>query len=228
ASRAGTPILPAMPATRRADWCSPARRAAGWPRSTAAGCLRPSTSRPDRRASPPAPLWSRCGDCAPIAPIRGRSWCMASPDVQGIPSRQASSGREVARVHEDSDHDHLRVHGAPLAHDADALISARSLWLSRSGRAVLQGVDIDIAAGEILTVIGPNGAGKTTLVRVLLGLERADKGSSLRKAGLVIGYVPQRFEVDRAIPLTVARFVDLGRRSEEEEIDKVLAEVGAS
>src|SRR5581483_5538370 len=187
-----------------------------------------STSRPDRRASPPAPLWSRCGDCAPIAPIRGRSWCMASPDVQGIPSRQASSGREVARVHEDSDHDHLRVHGAPLAHDADALISARSLWLSRSGRAVLQGVDIDIAAGEILTVIGPNGAGKTTLVRVLLGLERADKGSSLRKAGLVIGYVPQRFEVDRAIPLTVARFVDLGRRSEEEEIDKVLAEVGAS
>jgi zinc transport system ATP-binding protein len=150
---------------------------------------------------------------------------MASPDVQGV----ASAGREVARVREDRDHDHLHAHahGTPLVLDADALISARSLWLSRSGRAVLQDVDIDIAAGEILTVIGPNGAGKTTLVRVLLGLEPADKGRTLRKPGLVIGYVPQRFEVDRAIPLTVARFVDLGRRSEEEEIDRVLAEVGA-
>ena len=104
----------------------------------------------------------------------------------------------------------------------DALISARSLWLARSGRAILQGVDIDIAAGEIVTLIGPNGAGKTTLVRVLLGLETPDQGTTLRKAGLVVGYVPQRFEVDRAIPLTVARFVELGRRAEDDEIERVL------
>ena len=71
----------------------------------------------------------------------------------------------------------------PLAHDADALISARSLWLSRSGRTILQGVDIDIAAGEIVTLIGPNGAGKTTLVRVLLGLETPGQGHDRAQAG---------------------------------------------
>ena len=115
----------------------------------------------------------------------------------------------------------------PLAPDADALFSARSLWLTRAGRAILQGIDIDIAEGEIITLIGPNGAGKTTLVRVLLGLERADRGTILRKRGLVVGYVPQRFEVDRAIPLTVGRFVQLGRRAEDEEVERALADVGA-
>ena len=39
--------------------------------------------------------------------------------------------------------------------------------------------------------------------------------------------MPQRFEVDRAIPLTVARFVALGRRAEDDDIARVLAEVGA-
>ena len=124
-------------------------------------------------------------------------------------------------------HDHAAGEAAPVPHDANALISARGLWLTRSARAILQGVDLDISAGEIVTLIGPNGAGKTTLVRVLLGLEPADKGTTLRKPGLVIGYVPQRFEVERAIPLTVSRFVDLGQRAEEDVIEKVLAEVGA-
>jgi zinc transport system ATP-binding protein len=132
-------------------------------------------------------------------------------------------------------HDHAEHHrhhdgagfGAALEHDASALISARSLWLARGSRAILQGVDIDIAPREILTLIGPNGAGKTTLVRVLLGLEKPDRGTCVRRAGLVVGYVPQRFEIERAIPLTAARFVALGRRAEDDEIERMLAEVGA-
>jgi zinc transport system ATP-binding protein len=115
----------------------------------------------------------------------------------------------------------------PLAPAAEALFSARALWLTRAGRAILQGVDIDMAEGEILTLIGPNGAGKTTLVRVLLGLEKPDRGTILRRAGLIVGYVPQHFAVDRAIPLTVARFVALGRRAPSEEVARALADVGA-
>ena len=76
-------------------------------------------------------------------------------------------------------------------------------------------------------LIGPNGAGKTTLVRALLGLEPVDQGSVQRKPGLVVGYAPQRFEVDRAIPLTVERFVALGARATPEAIEAVLVEVGA-
>jgi zinc transport system ATP-binding protein len=107
------------------------------------------------------------------------------------------------------------------------LISARGILLSRGGRTLLQDVDIDVAPGEIVTLIGPNGAGKTTLVRVLLGILPPNRGVVKRKAGLGVGYVPQRLEVDRSIPLTVARFVALGRRSSTAEIERALAEVGA-
>jgi zinc transport system ATP-binding protein len=107
------------------------------------------------------------------------------------------------------------------------LISARGIFLSRGGRTLLQDVDIDVASGEIVTLIGPNGAGKTTLVRVLLGILSPSRGEVRRKALLNVGYVPQRLEVDRSIPLTVGRFVGLGRRSLSAEIEAVLAEVGA-
>ncbi|AHB47615.1 zinc transporter [Hyphomicrobium nitrativorans NL23] len=111
---------------------------------------------------------------------------------------------------------------------ADILISARALAVTRSGRAILSGVDLDIAAGEIVTIIGPNGAGKTTLVRALLGLERLDEGEVQRRRGLTIGYVPQRFDIDRTLPMTVARFLALGEGARASRIGAVLEEVGAS
>jgi zinc transport system ATP-binding protein len=157
---------------------------------------------------------------------------MEKHSVRGGSALAEAAGPGQAPAH--GGHEHGRRHQANhetaprLAPDADALIGARSVWVQRSGRAVLQGVDIDVGASEIVTVIGPNGAGKTTLVRVLLGLETPDRGSIRRRPGLVIGYVPQRFDIDRAIPLTVARFVHLGKRAEDEEIEKVLAEVGAA
>ena len=128
------------------------------------------------------------------------------------------------------EHHHDHHHNArtfPPAHDASALISARGLNLARAGRPILIDIDIDIGAGEIVTVIGPNGAGKTTLVRALLGLEPLDGGEIRRKGGLIVGYAPQRFDIDRAIPLTVARFVALGRAAAAGEIAKVLKDVGA-
>src|SRR4051812_16567053 len=42
---------------------------------------------------------------------------------------------------------------------------------------VLDGLDLDVAAGEMLAVTGPSGAGKTTLLAVLGGLERPQRGS---------------------------------------------------
>jgi zinc transport system ATP-binding protein len=108
-----------------------------------------------------------------------------------------------------------------------ALIGARGLGFARNGRVILQGVDLDVGAGEIVTLIGPNGAGKTTLVRVLLGLEAADSGATLRRPGLVVGYAPQRFAIDPAIPLTAARFVALGAQHGRSAIAGALAEVGA-
>ena len=116
--------------------------------------------------------------------------------------------------------------GAPF--DTDALLSARGLTVDRGGRTLLSNVDIDIHRSEIVTLIGPNGAGKTTLVRVLLGLFAPDRGDVRRKAGLRIGYVPQRFDLDRAIPMSVARFLALGTGEPRQHIAAALEEVGAA
>ncbi|GAA2305776.1 ABC transporter ATP-binding protein [Streptomyces caniferus] len=42
--------------------------------------------------------------------------------------------------------------------------------LGRPGAPVLEGLDLDVAPGEILTVVGPSGCGKSTLLRTLAGL----------------------------------------------------------
>jgi zinc transport system ATP-binding protein len=109
-----------------------------------------------------------------------------------------------------------------------SLVAATGLRIERGGRTILRDIAIEVHAREIVTLIGPNGAGKTTLARVLLGLEAASAGVVTRKAGLVIGYVPQRFEVDVTIPMTVRRFLALGIDAGTADTEATLAEVGAS
>jgi ABC-type multidrug transport system ATPase subunit len=48
------------------------------------------------------------------------------------------------------------------------------------GAAVLDGVDLRVASGEVVQVTGANGAGKTTLLRVAVGLTRATRGRVTR------------------------------------------------
>jgi zinc transport system ATP-binding protein len=118
--------------------------------------------------------------------------------------------------------------GAPArAAQTPVLIAARGVGIDLGGRTVLDRVDLEMRAGEIVTLIGPNGAGKTTLARVLLGLLKPTRGSVIRTQGLRIGYVPQRFAIDAAIPVNVSRFLTLGVRARPEAVAGVLAEVGA-
>jgi len=75
---------------------------------------------------------------------------------------------------------------------------------------VLSGVNIAVNADEIVTLIGPNGAGKSTIVRIMLGLLKPDSGTVKRKPSLRIGYMPQRLEINAALPMTVNGFLFLG------------------
>jgi zinc transport system ATP-binding protein len=170
---------------------------------------------------------------------------MRSPEGVGQRAEQREERHRHRPDHHDRHHDrhhddHRHAHGGDhdghhhhhhagerRDHHPGALISGRDLQLARGGRTILADIDIDISPGEIVTVIGPNGAGKTTLVRALLGLEPLDRGDIRRKPGLVTGYAPQRFDVDRAIPLTVSRFVALGRRCSPDACARVLKDVGA-
>lgn len=49
-------------------------------------------------------------------------------------------------------------------------------WRPPSVVAALQGVDLDVAKGELVALVGPNGAGKTTLLEVLADLVKPDQG----------------------------------------------------
>jgi ABC-2 type transport system ATP-binding protein len=58
-------------------------------------------------------------------------------------------------------------------------ISVSGLRKSFAGTTVLDGVDLEVAAGTIFALLGPNGAGKTTIVRILSTLIPADAGEVL-------------------------------------------------
>ncbi|MDE1132246.1 MAG: metal ABC transporter ATP-binding protein [Ascidiaceihabitans sp.] len=93
-----------------------------------------------------------------------------------------------------------------------SLITASNMSLSHGGKIVLRDVDLTIEQGEIVTIVGPNGSGKSTLLRGLIGALRPSTGLVTQKKDLKIGYVPQKLEINAALPLTVRRFLDLPNR----------------
>src|SRR5215471_16231824 len=58
-----------------------------------------------------------------------------------------------------------------------SIISVRDLVVEYDGRRVLNGLNLDIEAGEITVLLGGSGSGKSTLLRQILGLERPKAGS---------------------------------------------------
>jgi ABC-2 type transport system ATP-binding protein len=64
-------------------------------------------------------------------------------------------------------------------------VSVRGLVKSYGGVQAVQGIDLDIATGEIFALLGPNGAGKTTTVEILEGYRARDAGTVT-----VLGYDP--------------------------------------
>ena len=61
-----------------------------------------------------------------------------------------------------------------------SIVSLRDLSVTLTGAAgaveILRGIDLELAAGETVSVVGPSGAGKTTLLMVIGGLERPTDG----------------------------------------------------
>ncbi len=85
---------------------------------------------------------------------------------------------------------------------------------------ILNGVNMEVAPGELIGIIGPNGAGKSTMLKALFGLIQVRSGqvlyngediTSLKAHSLVergIGYVPQNNNVFPS--LTIAENLEMG------------------
>jgi zinc transport system ATP-binding protein len=121
---------------------------------------------------------------------------------------------------------------------ATPIVAIRDLSARRGRDRALDGVDLEILAGEIHGLSGPNGAGKTTLLRCLLGMMPFT--GEIHLALLpeeTIGYVPQSLELDPALPVSVEDFLALAFRrtpvffrrssSHRAQIASALAETGA-
>ena len=66
--------------------------------------------------------------------------------------------------------------------NSDAALSIRDLHMRFGDHAVLAGIDLDVAPGEVVGVLGANGSGKSTMLRCVVGLATPTAGS-IRVAG---------------------------------------------
>ncbi|CAD6511810.1 zinc ABC transporter ATP-binding protein ZnuC [Candidatus Profftia tarda] len=107
------------------------------------------------------------------------------------------------------------------------LISLQDITVNFNDRNVLAHISLELRPGRIITILGPNGAGKSTLVRVVLGLIKPTAGSITIANNLTIGYVPQKFHLNSALPLTVRRFMSLHSNVRKEDILPALKRVHA-
>ena len=99
-----------------------------------------------------------------------------------------------ARVRAEHDR-HLPIAPPAEARDLPArgpvLVHARGLGAAIDGHHVIERVDLDLAAGEVVALLGRNGSGKTTLLRTLAGLLPPANGTIEHTRSLRVAYVPQ-------------------------------------
>lgn len=115
-------------------------------------------------------------------------------------------------------------HSAPVGNEI--LVSLANAGVQRSGRWLVRGVEFSVRKGEIVTLIGPNGSGKSTSAKIAIGVLKPNEGTVSRKAGLRVGYVPQKLSVDWTMPLSVRRLMTLTGPLPTAEIDAALEATG--
>ena len=73
-----------------------------------------------------------------------------------------------------------------------ALLRIEGLTKNFGGVRAVDGLDLDVAPGQILGVIGPNGAGKTTLFNLITGMTPVDRGEITLGGRSVVGLRPSQ------------------------------------
>jgi lipooligosaccharide transport system ATP-binding protein len=120
---------------------------------------------------------------------------------------------------------------------ADSLVHARGLTKTYGSFTAVDGIDVDVAAGEAFGFLGPNGAGKSSTMR-MIGCVSPPTGGTLRvlgrdpvRDGPVIrdrlGVVPQEDTLDTELTvfenlLIYGRYFDLPRRAARDRAEELI------
>ncbi|MEI9894015.1 MAG: LPS export ABC transporter ATP-binding protein [Chthoniobacter sp.] len=111
------------------------------------------------------------------------------------------------------------------------------------GRAVVNGVDVNVHSGEIVGLLGPNGAGKTTSFYMVVGLVRPNSGRvyfqekevtdfpMYKRARLGMGYLPQEESIFRKLTveqniMAILEMTPLNRKERKHRCEELLNQFG--
>jgi len=136
-----------------------------------------------------------------------------------------------------------RLDAAPGAARTAPILETEKLVKIYGGRAVVNGVDLNIRPGEVVGVLGPNGAGKTTTFYMVVGLVRPNggrvtfKGRDVtdepmhRRARMGMGYLPQEESIFRKLTveeniMAILETTRAGKRERRQRCDELLAQFG--
>ena len=125
----------------------------------------------------------------------------------------------------------------------DRVLGTEELVKIYGGRAVVNGININVRAGEIVGLLGPNGAGKTTSFYMIVGLVRPNSGRVLfsgvdvtnypmyKRARLGMGYLPQEESIFRKMTveqniLAILETLPLSKAERRHRCDELLHQFG--
>ncbi|PID80503.1 LPS export ABC transporter ATP-binding protein [bacterium DOLJORAL78_65_58] len=130
---------------------------------------------------------------------------------------------------------------APSGH----ILKAEGLRKVYRGRAVVDGVDLQLRQGEVVGLLGPNGAGKTTSFYMIVGFISPDRGQVFldevnisgrpmyKRARLGIGYLPQESSIFRQMTveqniMAILQSVKMSRGERNDRQDQLLEMMGVT
>jgi lipopolysaccharide export system ATP-binding protein len=131
----------------------------------------------------------------------------------------------------------------PVTTKSETVLTTEELVKIYGGRAVVNGVNMYVRAGEIVGLLGPNGAGKTTSFYMIVGLVRPNSGHVIfsntdvtdypmyKRARLGMGYLPQEESIFRKMTveqniLAILETLPLSKAERRNRCDQLLHQFG--
>jgi len=102
------------------------------------------------------------------------------------------------------------------------ILTVEDLSLTIDGKKILKDISFSIIPEEVLAIIGPNGSGKSMLLKTLVGIHTPTSGTITWAPDTKIGYLPQRFQVEHYLPMTIEEFLLL-KKSPEYSLNEVFS-----